>query len=105
MLNILLSQVRNGAGLVGVVSSLGYTLDSSPPDVGMIFDGPPTADGDVDYWTDGVLAAHWRGFSDPHTGILEYWWAVGTCAVCTDVQAFLSVGLNQGMLIATPTLT
>lgn len=81
---------------MSVIPSLGYTLDSSPPDIGVVFDGPPTSPSDVDYWTDGVLAAHWTGFSDPHTGVAEYWWAIGTCAACTDLQEFISVGLNQG---------
>lgn len=79
---------------MGVASSLGYILDYSPPDIGVVFDGPPTTD--VDYWTDGVLAAHWSGFSDPHTDVVEYWWAIGTCATCTDLQPFVSVGLNTG---------
>lgn len=81
---------------MNVVSSPGYVLDSSPPDIGVVLDGPPSDAGDVDYWTDWVLAAHWAGFGDPHSGVVEYWWAIGTCATCSDVQAFVSVGLNQG---------
>lgn len=94
-------QVKNGAGLVSVASSSSYTLDSSPPNIGAVFDGPPApSPSDVDYWTDeGLLAAHWRGFNDPHTGIAEYWWAIGTCRSCTDVQPFISVGRNQGTCI------
>lgn len=88
------------AGLVGVVSSSAYTLDSSPPDVGVVYDGPPPTSGggrDMDYWTEGgVVEAHWRGFSDPHSGIAEYGWALGTCPHCTDIQPFISVGANQG---------
>ncbi len=94
-------QVRNGAGVVSVSSSPAYTLDSSPPDVGGVFDGPPTPSSpggvDVDYWGDGrVLEAHWRGFSDPHTSITEYWWTIGSCPECTDIQPWLSVGIQQG---------
>lgn len=69
--------------------------------MGVVYDGaPPTSPegwGDVEYWTEaGVVMAHWRGFSDPHTDIAEYWWAIGTCQGCTDVQPFISVGKQQG---------
>lgn len=92
-------QATNGAGLVGVVSSLAYTLDSSPPEVGVVYDGQPPSEGvwDQDYWRDErEVAGHWEGFADPHSGLAQYWWAVGTCPDCTDVQPFLSVGLRQG---------
>ena len=90
-------QVRNGAGLLTVRSSSGYTLDSTAPDVGVVLDGAAGM-GDTDYWSDdAVLEAHWLGFSEPHTAIVEYWWAIGTCATCSDVQPFVSVGLHQGM--------
>ena len=84
---------------MGVVSSPGYTLDSTPPEVGVVFDGPPlpVAGTDVDYWTGvGMLEAHWAGFTEPHSQVVEYWWAVGTCAQCADVQPFTSTGLRQG---------
>lgn len=88
-------QVTNGAGLVSVVSSPGYVLDSSPPEVGVVFDGPPH--GDLSYWSDvGVVKAHWRGFNEPHSRIVEYWWAIGSCPTCTDIQPLISVGLEQG---------
>lgn len=90
-------QVRNAAGLVTTTSSLGYLLDSSPPDVGSVFDGPSSSHGDVDYWTDSAtLHSHWTGFSDPHSDIVEYLWAIGSCSSCVDVQPFVSVGLEQG---------
>ena len=93
-------QVRNAAGLVTTTSSLGYLLDSSPPDVGRVFDGPPSSDGDVDYWTDSaMLQAHWAGFSDPHSDVVEYLWAIGSCPSCVDVQPFVTVGLKQGMYV------
>lgn len=80
-------------------SSTFLLLDSSPPVVGEVYDGPPS--GDVDYWTDAhSLTAHWRGFEDPHSSIVEYWWAIGTCdPSCQDIQAFVGTGLKQGQLL------
>lgn len=92
-------QGGNAAGLARLVSSSGYTLDASPPDVGVVFDGPQTSsgEGDVEYWSSvDVIEGHWRGFSDPHTDIAQYWWGIGTCSGCTNVQPFISVGRNQG---------
>ena len=83
---------------MSVASSQGYILDSSPPEVGVVFDGPPTSPHvDIDYWSDmRVVRAHWRGFTDPHTGIADYQWSIGTCQACTDVQPFISTGLLPG---------
>ena len=89
----------NRAGLVGVASSLPYLLDSSPPEVGVVYDGA-TPLSDEDYLTEeGVVRAHWRGFADPHSEIVEYWWAIGTCQACSDIQPLVSVGVRQGMWV------
>lgn len=93
--------VQNGAGLTAVSSSLGYTLDVSPPEGGTVYDGPQTQGSgevfDLDYTASlTTLSAHWRGFSDPHTGISEYFWAIGSCTSCSNVQEFTSVGVATG---------
>ena len=71
--------------------------------MGVVFDGLPdtsslsAGEQDVAYWSDvGVLSAHWRGFSEPHSTLGGYWWAIGRCPGCTDTQPFISVGLKQG---------
>lgn len=72
-------------------------MDSTPPIPGSAYDGPPsTTPGiqDLDYTTNYTsLSAHWSDFFDPHSDIGEYLWAVGACPGCSDVQAFVSVGL------------
>lgn len=62
-----------------------------------MYDGPTTPSGiqDLDYTTNSTsISAHWSDFFDPHSGIVEYLWAVGTCPGCSDVQMFVSVGLG-----------
>ena len=97
-------QTQNGAGLAFLSSSLGYTLDSSPPEGGVVYDGPqPEGVGEIedrDYVSSlTMLSAHWRGFSDPHTGVLEYLWAIGTCAGCSNVQQFRNVGVANSKYV------
>ena len=90
-------QVWNGAGLSTVYSSLGHTHDSTPPDPGTVYDGPPEWSRDADYTASlSELSAHWTGFSDPHSHLVDYHWAIGRCGTCNDVQDFLSVGVATG---------
>ncbi len=65
----------------------------------MVYDGPaPGSVGDVDYLcVVDEVGAYWSGFSDPHTGIVDYSWAVGRCPSCVDTQPFTSVGLETGI--------
>ena len=90
----------NSVGLTSISSSLGYILDSSPPQGGIVYDGPQPSQGnfDLDYTSElTTLSAHWEGtFSDPHTGIVEYFWAIGSCPGCTELQAWNSVGIATG---------
>lgn len=90
----------NAAGLSSVSSSLGYVLDSSPPQGGMVYNGPQSQEEnyDLDYTSDSTsLSAHWgETFSDPHTGISEYYWRIGSCLGCDDVQSWASVGIATG---------
>ena len=76
-------------------TSIGYVVDSSPPIVGLVLDGVDVEDSD--YLTDRTsYAAHWDGFADPHSDIMGYEWAIGSCYGCTDIQNFISVGLMTG---------
>lgn len=76
-------------------TSIGYVVDSSPPAVGLVLDGIDVEDSD--YLTDRTsFAARWDGFADPHSDIMGYEWAIGSCYGCTDVQNFISVGLMTG---------
>ena len=90
----------NKAGLLSVSSSLGYILESSPPLGGVVYDGlqPQRGNFDLDYTSDSTsISAHWGGtFSDPHTGIAEYYWRIGSCLGCSDIQGWVSIGIATG---------
>ena len=93
-------QVRNGAGLVTVASTWGSILDSTPPDVGVVWDGPYSMPGesqDLDYWGHtSHLSAHWSPFTDPHSTVVGYRWAIGSCHGCSNIRPFTPVGLRLG---------
>ena len=98
---LLLLQVWNGAGISTIISSLGHTHDSTPPHPGIVYDGslqwPPQ---DSHHTTSlSEISAHWAGFSDPHTPIVGYYWAIGSCGFCDDVQDFIYLGIATGRLI------
>jgi len=78
-----------------VKSSSGYTVDTTSPLMGQVLDG--IHEEDSDYLVERTsFSAHWVGFNDPHSDILEYEWAIGSCTGCTDIQGFVSVGLLSG---------
>ena len=94
-------QVWNGAGLSAIYSSLGHTHDSTPPLAGTVYD--VLSSGDVSHDRDHTPSlsevwGRWSEWSDPHTPIVEYFWAIGTAQSANDVQDFLSVGVATGWL-------
>lgn len=77
--------------------SIGYIVDTSPPTAGVVLDGANMED--IDYCIDRTsYTAHWLGFADPHSDVIQYEWAIGSCYGCTDIQSFVSVGLMTGRL-------
>ncbi|CAH1794767.1 unnamed protein product [Owenia fusiformis] len=89
----------NKAGLHTVTSSHAFVVDGSVPIVGHIYDGRRNETDklhrDLDYQVDGsTLCAHWKGFTDPHTEIIEHLWQVGTCEGCDDIVTQHSIGLK-----------
>lgn len=76
-------------------------MDTTPPDPGVVYDGPRPELGfqDLDYTTEATsLSAHWNGWYDPHTEITEYYVAIGTCQACVDIQDWTSNGIKTGEL-------
>ena len=60
--------------------SLVFTVDTTPPLPGAVFDAPP-AQLDVDYVRDGNLTGWWTGFFDRESDILFYQYVLGlNCA-------------------------
>lgn len=76
----------NGAGLWSIVgSSDGITVEASAPTTPVLTD-----DGEYTSSQD-TLHATWAS-SDPHSGIAEYQYAIGTTAGATDVAGWTSTG-------------
>ena len=64
------------AGLFSDLTSDGVVIDTSPPVAGKIYDGNQLGE-DVKYakWTN-TFSANWDRFTDPHSPISRYTWAV-----------------------------
>ena len=76
-------------------------METTPPVPGKVYDGPPGIDGtctDVDYIENhSTLNAHWKGFHDPHSTMVEYFVNIGSCQDCEDVLVKQSVGIKTGI--------
>ncbi|KAJ7389340.1 hypothetical protein OS493_032197 [Desmophyllum pertusum] len=74
----------NMLGLKTTMTSQQVVVDWTPPESGDVVDGNLTSPVsqefiDVDYQREGgVLSAHWSGFQDTESGVVEYHWCVGT---------------------------
>jgi hypothetical protein len=79
------------AGNTVVQSSDGVLVDSTPPDIGIVRDGPGSSDAHNQPL--GPLAASWSDFIDEGRGVAKYEWAVGSSPCATDVQSYTDVGM------------
>ena len=74
----------NMLGLKTTLTSQQVVVDWTPPKSGLVIDGNLTSAAsqeflDIDYQHDtGVLSAHWKGFQDTESDVVEYKWCVGT---------------------------
>jgi len=85
-------KTQNGAGTQSssVINSNGQMVDASSPTVGAVSDGTGS---DTDYTSSiSVLSANWTAFPEPHSGILKYWYGIGTSAGATDVVGWTDNG-------------
>ena len=92
-------QVWNGAGLSAMYFSLGHTHDSTPPVAGTVYDTLTSGDVSRDQDHTPSLSevwGRWSEWSDPHSQVVEYFWAIGSGGSANDVQDFLSVGVATG---------
>ncbi|MGI6295665.1 MAG: PQQ-binding-like beta-propeller repeat protein [Armatimonadota bacterium] len=91
-------KAKNGAGMWSSVgSSDGILVDSSPPTTPVVTD-------DGDYTTvPNLLHATWSA-NDPHTGVVEYQYAIGTVSGGTDVVEWTDVGLETSVTLTNITL-
>lgn len=98
-------QATNQAGVTTMSTANGYIVDVSPPTTGYVFDGPKAngvlqSSKDLDYGPLLTqLSAHWGGYHDIGTGIVDYQWAIGSCSGCSDIIYWHSTGLATGMIL------
>jgi hypothetical protein len=81
---------------MSLATSWAYTVVTSPPVAGHVYDGVPKSgnQSDIDFQTDtSALHVFWEGFHDPHTAVKEYYIAVGTCPGCDNVVGVQAVGI------------
>ncbi|XP_053405466.1 uncharacterized protein LOC128558962 [Mercenaria mercenaria] len=88
----------NRAGLKSEIATSQFIRDMSPPTGGYVIDGHWMHQNDQDFQKDlHVLAGHWRGFSDPHSGMQHYRVGLGTKPYRYDVETMVEVGLQTDM--------
>ncbi|KAK7493717.1 hypothetical protein BaRGS_00015046, partial [Batillaria attramentaria] len=97
----------NKAALCRMTSSSSLTFDNSPPTPGRVVVG---FDGHHSKYLghNSSLPVQWTGFSDPQTGISEFWWCVGTTSGGCDVAPPVHTMLSQATVrsgIALPVAT
>lgn len=72
--------VTTNHALLSTQLSLVFTVDTTPPLPGAVFDGPPTGS-DVDYDRSLTLRGYWQGFFDRESDVLFYEYVFGSeCA-------------------------
>ncbi|XP_055958832.1 uncharacterized protein LOC126829498 [Patella vulgata] len=85
----------NKAGLVSWANSDGILIDNTPPTSGIIHDGDDMHDKDYQS-SSSMVSASWYGFSDSDSGIVKYYWCIGTDVSTTgcNILDWKNVGLN-----------
>ena len=82
----------NGDGFRSTSSSDGVIVDFTPPKAGLVYDGSSLL-ADVGYQSStSSVEAVWTPFEDQESGVVEYFWAIGTVPEATDAMNFTSVG-------------
>ncbi len=78
------SIINDNAGNLSALDFLDINVDTTAPFASAgIYDGTPT---DIDTWTStNTIAAYWDIATDPHSGVLRYWYALGTSPGAGDV--------------------
>ena len=90
MTSFAIFRVTNGAGLSSVFTSDGMTVDSSPPEIGHIYDGKNAEYPDVEKtysnWTPTVS---WYGARDVHSGLRTCQWTIIKKESSTTVSVYV----------------
>ncbi|XP_052788806.1 uncharacterized protein LOC128223569 [Mya arenaria] len=86
----------NRAGLPSRTVSRSLSFDSSPPELGFVFDGTRKDATDIDFQnTSTEIHIHWKGFNDPHSGMAYYEVGLGTRPFVDNVESIINVGLRE----------
>ncbi len=89
----LMSRVVDAVGFFSPIATADVNVDWTPPTApATVYDGTGPGDENVTH-TGTELSAHWEPASDPHSGLLEYEYAIGTAPGTTDVVGWTPVGL------------
>lgn len=77
----LIVRAFNHAGLYKDAKSAIIIPDGSAPIPGKVFDGGSTSI-DINFQSDlSIVRGSWENFQEPHTGIKQYYYAVGSCNI------------------------
>lgn len=86
------SITKDAAGNLSVVASQDVDIDWSAPTSFSVNDGTAA---DIDTTNSLTqLSANWTTSTDIHSGLVKYWYAIGTTAGATDVVNWTDNGLN-----------
>ncbi|MBL0330210.1 MAG: T9SS type A sorting domain-containing protein [Bacteroidetes bacterium] len=86
------SITKDAAGNLSAISSQDVNVDWTNPSNVSIEDGTST---DIDTtYSLTQLSANWTNSTDPHSGITEYWYAIGTSPGATDIVNWTSNALS-----------
>ncbi|XP_071093296.1 uncharacterized protein [Haliotis cracherodii] len=86
--------ITNRAGMTSMAVSNPFTVDTSPPSIGVVADGEKGYE--LDYQTTtGRYSCYWSGFDDPHSGLMSFHVSVGTQPYLDDVQTTTHAGLGS----------
>jgi spore germination protein YaaH len=89
------SITKDVAGNLSLVASQDVDVDWSVPEAFLVNDGT-AADIDTTYSLT-QLSANWTASADTNSGLVKYWYAIGTTAGATDVVNWTNNGLNTSV--------
>nr|MBC8400593.1 right-handed parallel beta-helix repeat-containing protein [Candidatus Neomarinimicrobiota bacterium] len=91
-------RANDWAGNRAIFAGDGIIPDITPPELGIVNDGPAE---DLDYSSsDTTASANWSGFTDNLSGITSYEYALGTQAGAVDIVAFTDCSLLTSIEVA-----
>jgi hypothetical protein len=94
---------RDTANNLSNPSCQDFNVDWTPPSSFLVYDGLG-ADKDTSYGTT-QLSANWTSSTDPNSGVVKYWYAIGTTAGGTNITNWTNNGTSTSVTQTGLTLT